>query len=280
MEVSGVTPGRARNRQKTPGESAPRPTETGKKAIEWLVGNSVLRGDERARVMVEIRRKGDGVLLLRFQGPTLAGQALCSEDLRRADMRGMDLRGIVMRDTYLGEADLRGADISDSYLHRADLTGADLSGARLNAANFSSGNLRHANFTGAVMAGADLCGANLYRADLTGADLTGALLFQTHVTEAALIGANLRKADLTSAIFLRALLTNADFREAILQETSFADCASLAAARGLAEVVHAGPSSLDLRTLRAVAGTLPEAFLSGAGNSRAEITRLGAALAA
>ena len=43
-------------------------------------------------------------------------------------------------------------------------------------------------------------------------------------------------------------------------------------------MVHAGPSNLDLRTLRAALGALPEAFLAGAGNSRREIARLGAAL--
>src|SRR5438874_520482 len=81
---------------------------------------------------------------------------------------------------------------------------------------------------GDTLAGRDLCGLSLREADLRGADLRGARL----------------------------------------NETAFADCGTLAEAMGLGAVVHDGPSTLDVRTLRAA---LPGAFLMGAGYTAEEI---------
>jgi hypothetical protein len=79
-----------------------------------------------------------------------------------------------------------------------------------------------------------------------GADLTGADLRGVEFTFTRLVGANLMGADLTGAFFA---------------QTIFGDT-NLTAVRGLETCRHAGPSTLDHRTL-AKSWPLPPAFLYG-----------------
>ena len=60
----------------------------------------------------------------------------------------------------------------------------------------------------------------------------------------------------------------------MLSGTVFAACEDLAQARGLAGVVHHGPSSIDLATLRAGLSELPLGFLNGTGVESSEIEQL------
>ena len=94
----------------------------------------------------------------------------------------------------------------------------------------------------------NLNGANLSGADLRGADLNGAILRRVNLRRADLIEADLRGADLNGADLFK---------------TIFID-ANLTAAQGLEICDHAGPSTLDHRTLLR-SGGLPEVFLRGCG---------------
>ena len=57
-------------------------------------------------------------------------------------------------------------------------------------------------------------------------------------------------------------------------ETFIADCRTLHEALGLSAVNHLAPSSLDVRTLRACATHLPDAFLLNIGYTAEEIHSL------
>lgn len=70
----------------------------------------------------------------------------------------------------------------------------------------------------------------------------------------------------------KADLEGADLGGAFLSATVFAACSGLHRARGLGEVRPAGPSSIDVATLRA--GYLPEPFLELLGLEPAEIALL------
>jgi Pentapeptide repeats (8 copies)/TIR domain len=119
-----------------------------------------------------------------------------------------------------------------------DLNDADLRGAKLENAHLPGANLRGSDLTEALLFDADLKGADLRSANLTWAHLTGAKL-----TLANLSGANLRGAILYETIFTNVDLTNVT---------------------GLDTCEHAGPSSIDHRTLEK-SPNLPLAFLRGVG---------------
>ncbi|HEU4754668.1 MAG TPA: pentapeptide repeat-containing protein, partial [Armatimonadota bacterium] len=116
--------------------------------------------------------------------------------------------------------------------------------------------------------------AMLRDARLAGADLRGAELFGARLVDVDLTGADLSGADLTSAWLVGVELGDAQLEGAILHETAFSDCRNLHAARGLEGVVHRGPSTLDVRTLRAGGRRLPDAFLLGTGITAAEMAAL------
>ncbi len=80
--------------------------------------------------------------------------------------------------------------------------------------------------------------------------------------------------DLTRANLTGARLSSARLTEAICWNTVFADCPTLPEALGLDSVVHDGPSSLDVRTLRCCIHRLPGPFLLGCGLELAEIDAL------
>ena len=72
----------------------------------------------------------------------------------------------------------------------------------------------------------------------------------------------LTRLDVTSNL-TRADLTGGDLSQALLYETVFGDT-NLTAVQGVEVCLHAGPSTLDHRTL-AKSGPLPLAFLRGCG---------------
>jgi hypothetical protein len=101
---------------------------------------------------------------------------------------------------------------------------------------------------------ADLRSADLVVADLSGSDLRGA----------DLRGADLRHADLRRVILERANLEGAEMWEAIVGWTVFGDV-DLSDVRGLAGIVHLGPSTIGVDTIYRSKGRIPEGFLRGAG---------------
>ena len=127
------------------------------------------------------------------------------------------------------QPDLRGAD-----LHEVPLMGADLRRANLQWAN-----LHKANLSTAILSNADLGGANLSHANLSHTDLSGTTFRQTD-------------------------LTGTNFKQAYMRGTAFINV-NLSIVKGLDTVRHLGPSSIGLDTIYCSKGTIPEAFLRGAG---------------
>ncbi|MBF8267178.1 MAG: pentapeptide repeat protein [Dehalococcoidia bacterium] len=149
----------------------------------------------------------------------------------------------------------------------------DLSGANLPQANLIGAFLIEAN-----LIGANLIMANLIMANLSWADLTGANLFGANLPRADLTGANLSGADLTAADLSWANLTETNLTGARCGSTTFANC-DLAQCLGLESVVHSDPSSIGIDTIIRSGGSIPEAFLLGAGVPKALLDALPAILA-
>jgi hypothetical protein len=130
-----------------------------------------------------------------------------------------------------------------------DLRGADLS---------------RADLKGAYLDESDLSTAKLYGADLGAASLVGADLSITNLLGANLRDADLRGADLIRAYFRDAEVGGADFSNSSMYGTVFIDTA-LGDAKGLADVIHVGPSELSISTIYRSGGKISEAFLRGCG---------------
>ena len=133
------------------------------------------------------------------------------------------------------EVNLRGADLQGADLQKADLQSVDLQGARLRYAN-----LQFANLQGANLQHAQLWNTQLEHAQLQNINLYGTDLWHTNLRGASLHGAE-------------------------LWDTLFTSTEDLHQAKGLEEIQHSGPSTVDHRTLENSQGQLPEAFLKGCG---------------
>lgn len=125
--------------------------------------------------------------------------------------------------------------------------------------DLSQADLSKINLSGANLHGADLSGANLHGTDLSGADLSGANLSVVHLSAANLGGANFSTTHLGFTIF------------------AWID---LSMVNGLDTVIHDGPSSVDLRTVRLPDGETRVRFLQGVGFSDAFLAGLPSVLPA
>lgn len=145
------------------------------------------------------------------------------------NLRKVDLSGI----------DITNADLSNVDFGRVELLGANLAHAKLYQAEFFRANLRGAN-----LRGADLRGTKFHNADLREASLQDSDLFR-----ADFINTRLKKANFTHARCWTTAFSNVDLSEAV----------------GLAQVIHTGPSSVDVSTLFKSGNAIPEIFLRGVG---------------
>jgi len=141
----------------------------------------------------------------------------------------------------------------------------DLSGANLIQANLRDANFFQANFNNADLRYTDLVRANLFAADLSSSNLIGAELSGASLDEASLRGANLFGAN-----FNGANLNYADLTKARINWTSFGNL-DLSLVNGLDKVIHEGPSTLGIDTLRKSKGKIPTRFLRGCGLSDLDI---------
>jgi hypothetical protein len=144
-------------------------------------------------------------------------------------------------------------------LRKANLANLDLRNANLISVNLSGAVLDHAILQGAKFRGAKLDGTSLYKSDLSNADLHSSSLCDTNLSEASLLRANL-----CNTHFQGANVTNSDFSGSHIGETVFTDL-NLSTAKGLDQLKHYGPSSIDLDTLYRSAGHLSQEFLRGCG---------------
>jgi hypothetical protein len=131
----------------------------------------------------------------------------------------------------------------------------DLSSAHLNEANLSEADLSYADLSYADLIHTDLSYADLIHTDLSGANLSGA---------------NLSHADLSGAHLITANLSGANFHTIHLNFTILA-WVDLYAVEGLDTVLHEGPSSVDVKSVKLPEGKTRTLFLRGAGFSDAFI---------
>ena len=142
---------------------------------------------------------------------------------------------------------------------RPDLRHADLRGTNLRGTNLSSTNLGEAN-----LSSADLSEVNFYNADLSEANLSGADLNHADLNRADLYHVNLSGANLYHANLSSANLSGTDLNNVRIAWTVFGNV-ELSVAKGLETVQHDGPSTIGIDTIYFLQGTIPEAFLKGAG---------------
>ena len=178
--------------------------------------------------------------------------------------------------------DLTGADLSaSSLLHtplmknrrrvtRATLseagTGADFRGFDFSAADLRRADLGMADLSGANLSGAELAFAMLARVRLDGANMTHAKLQLAQLTRASAQRVDFRYADLSYTVFSGADLQDARFTDAMMNGCVLTDT-DLSRVQGLDAVLHAGPSSLGVDTIRRSRGQFPREFLRGIGLS-------------
>lgn len=158
-------------------------------------------------------------------------------------------------------------------LRHAKLEAGDLSGLTL-VGDFEGATLAFANMEGAILQGAYLAVTDLTHTNLRGADLTGCILRDANLRWANLEGANFTGAELQGTNLIGAWLEGALFTRTVLWDTIFADCYDPHKAIDLDKTEHSGPSSIDIRTLRACLHDLPVEFLRGIGLSQEEIEGL------
>ena len=149
--------------------------------------------------------------------------------------------------------------LTDGSLQNADLVGANLYDSDLSFAELEFADLTNANLVKAYAPSANLADAKLANANLTMADLFNAKLDRT-----VLAGANLVGTDLNSTHFFRTYLYYADFTNAVCFRTRFLQV-DLSHVNGLKEIVHKGPSQIDIDSLYESRGLIPEQFLRGCG---------------
>src|ERR1051325_2717451 len=144
-------------------------------------------------------------------------------------------------------------------LSYSNLGALDLSGANLSNAEFSWSRLQGSRFHNTNLYQAELFCADLRDCDFYNANLQGAKLDQTNLS-----GASLRNADLYRADFIATRLERTNFTQARCLTTTFSNV-DLSSALGLKDVVHSGPSSVDIATLVRSGGKIPEPFLHDVG---------------
>ena len=165
-------------------------------------------------------------------------------NLYEANLSGANLREIELNDANLKRAKLVGADLWRSDLSRADLDGADLSKANISESILIGASFKYAKLNGANLSRSNLAWTNLRNTELNGANLIGANLLRAHLDSTTL-----NEANFSSAVLVSTVLSRLDLSVVI----------------GLDTVHHHGPSSMSIDTLLLSKGSIPEAFLRGAG---------------
>jgi uncharacterized protein YjbI with pentapeptide repeats len=161
--------------------------------------------------------------------------------------------------------------VRDPDVSRADLSSANLVGVNLRGTNLSRAKLRQAKASFADFSGADLIGADLTELECIGTAFNGADLTKTKLRRAKLLGVafSFVQVDGVRAPGVTLFrdgpnLTGADFTDAQVGYCIFSK-ADLSKAKGLESVIHTLPSSVDIATLFASKGHIPDAFLRGCG---------------
>ncbi len=158
-----------------------------------------------------------------------------------ADLTDASLRGIRFTGLTLEKFTFRGADLSQSSFNKCILTGCDFRRANLHHATFSRSVLNHCDLSGAKLRSANLRDTKFESVcDMTGSDLTSACL---------------ARSDFAGARWGFTTVGNVD----------------LSSARNLDCIVHSGPSTLGVDTLKLSQAHIPDTFFRQCGLSAWEV---------
>lgn len=160
-----------------------------------------------------------------------------------------------------------GASLPD--LDVLSLKCADLRGVNLAGINIEGGAFDSANLSGADLSRSHILGTRFYKANLSKTNFNN-----TSFTSAGFTGAKLIEADLQWASFIGCEVEKANFSRAKYRMTTLSDM-DLSMTKGLASVVHLGPSTIGIDTLISSRGQIPLAFLRGCGLPHSLIEKLG-----
>jgi TIR domain/Pentapeptide repeats (8 copies) len=155
-------------------------------------------------------------------------------------------------------------------LDGADLSNKDSSKALFGKANLSLANLKRADLSWADLNGASLSQADLSEAECIGTEFQGALsdgaIFRSVYLFGAVFSAgwHLDLDGETILFFEGPELSRADFTNSQMGHCVFANT-NLSDVIGLDTVKHLDSSSIDIATLYATKGGIPEVFLRGCG---------------
>lgn len=221
----------------------------------------------------------------------LAGSRLRLANLLNADLSEANLQNSNLSGAFLMGANLSGVDLSGANLQGANISGAKMDNVVLSGADLSQGTFMGHEFyfektmfevprwrrssyffqqtrktilNNATLSNSDLRGSDFRDADLMGASLRNANLYGT-----TLRGTNLREVDLDGACLYETNLNSANledtnFDHSKLKSTFFLNV-DLGKSKGLDNVRHDGPSTIDLDTLFRSRGNIPASFFQGAG---------------
>ncbi|HML21683.1 MAG TPA: toll/interleukin-1 receptor domain-containing protein [Aggregatilinea sp.] len=159
-----------------------------------------------------------------------------------------------------------------------DLSGAQLSSLNLSSVNLSTANLEDAVFRLTNMQMADLSWSFLDRVVFDRVNLNGAQFYEsnvpgTHFTDTDLSLADFGESDLYEAAFVRCTMVGTSVKNTSWFHTILNDI-DLSETIGLTEIVHFGPSYIDINTLYRSQGKIPDVFLRGCGVPENLITYL------
>jgi len=164
----------------------------------------------------------------------------------------------------LSHTDFSNVNLPSANFEKACLIGAFFNNANLTSSDFNGALLHMTSLSNACLENASINSAHFHESSLAGANLKNANLTNSSIRETSLVDANLEGAKLGGVHFCDTDLRGTNFARAVISVTVFSRT-DLAAARGLAEVVHSGPSTLGVDTLYLSKGMIPERFLRGCG---------------
>ena len=179
-------------------------------------------------------------------------------DLTHADLTNRSLRGFDFAGANLDGANLSFAMLDDANFDHASLCDANLERTSCRRTDFDSALCKRTNFAGMRAFLATFAGTDMRGAILDQAELKFCLFDMARVDDASLQGCDVRYAVLSNVRF-----KNANFADATFGETKIA-LSDLTDAKGLTDLRHSGPSSIDMQTLLQ-SRNLPDPFLKGIG---------------
>ena len=175
-----------------------------------------------------------------------------------------DLRYTKLLNATLSDINLSHVNLRDAILNGTNLFSANLSSTNLTNAGLSNTDLTHANLNRASLKDANLNHAQLNGANLQGANLSNAVLSAVSLSNANLSDAILNGASLNDAILNGTILGGSSLQEATVGSTVFARI-DLRQVKGLTELIHQGPSCIELYTIQLPLDGSAFHFLRGVG---------------